>query len=464
MTKFTAVILAAGEGTRMKSNTPKVLHKVCGRPMLGHVINAAKDAGAFKIIAVVGKGAEEVKQYFQDSDVEFVLQEKQLGTGHALMQARQSADADSLLVVLCGDMPLITGEQIASMVKYHADHKADATVMTAELEDPTGYGRIIRDGEKVLAIREEKDASAEEKRILEINSGCYCFDAKLAFEALAEVKNNNSQQEYYLTDVVEILNKKGKSVMAYVNPDPIQISGINDRKQLAFAQEAMQKRVIEEHMKQGVTFINPNTVMVDCDVTIGRGTVVYPGTILEGKTSIGEGCTIIGGRIKDCRIGNHVEIVMSQIQESEIEDGVKIGPYCNLRPGCRLSVDVKVGDFVELKNTKVGQGSKIPHLSYVGDATIGKKVNIGAGTIFVNYDGYKKHPTVVEDNAFIGCNSNLIAPVTIKEGSFVAAGSTITKDVPENALGIARAKQENKLGWVSKRKKKFEGGKNDNGK
>jgi len=464
MTDFTAVILAAGEGTRMKSKTPKVLHKVCGVPMLGHVIRAAKDAGASKVIAVIGKGAEEVKQYFQDSDIEFVLQETQLGTGHALMQAQEAAKESSLIVVLCGDMPLITGESIASMVKYHIDHNADATVMTAELDEPTGYGRIIRDGEKVIAIREEKDASEEEKAIKEINSGCYCFDTKLVFEALVEVKNNNAQKEYYLTDVVEVLNEKMKSVMAYINPDAMQVSGINDREQLAFAQKVMQERILKKHMKEGVTFIDPSNVMVDYDVTIGRDTVIYPGTFLEGDTSVGEGCTIIGGRIKNSKIGDDVEIVMSQIQESFIDSGVKIGPYSNLRPGCRIAAGAKIGDFVELKNTALGEGSKVPHLSYVGDAQIGKKVNIGAGVIFVNYDGYKKHKTVVGDRAFIGCNSNLIAPVTIKEDSFVAAGSTITKEVPEDSLAIARSRQENIPGWVSKRRKKFEGGNDSNAK
>jgi len=464
MRDFVAVILAAGEGTRMKSNTPKVLHKVCGVPMLAHVVRAAKDAGASKVIAVVGKGAEEVKQYFQDTDIEFVLQERQLGTGHALLQARGAAEGISLLVVLCGDMPLITGESIRAMVKYHIDHNADATVMTAEMDDPTGYGRILRDGEKVIGIREEKDASDEEKRIREINSGCYCFDTKLVFEALTEIKNDNVQKEYYLTDVVEILNNKMKSVVAYVIPDAVQISGINDREQLAFAQKAMQQRIIRKHMKQGVTFIDPANVMVDYDVTIGRDTVIYPGTFLEGNTSIGEGCTIIGGRIKNSKIGDHVEIVMSQIQESFVDSEVKIGPYANLRPGCHISVGAKIGDFVELKNTTLGEGSKVPHLSYVGDARIGKKVNIGAGVIFVNYDGYNKYQTVVEDRAFIGCNSNLIAPVTIRKDSFVAAGSTITKEVPEDSLAIARSKQENKPGWVSKRRKKFEGGKDSDAK
>jgi bifunctional UDP-N-acetylglucosamine pyrophosphorylase/glucosamine-1-phosphate N-acetyltransferase len=337
MTDLTAVILAAGEGTRMNSSIPKVLHKICGIPMLGHVISAAKEAGTSRIIVVVGKNAQAVKQHFQDSDIEFVLQKEQLGTGHALMQARETVKSDGPLMVLCGDMPLITGENLASIVSFHVEQEADATVMTARLDDPTGYGRIIRYGEQVTSIKEEKDASDEEKRISEINSGCYCFNATMVFEALTQVENNNAQGEYYLTDVVQILNTRKRKVLAYENPDPLEIRGVNDRQQLAFAQKVMQQRIIKDHMKRGVSFINPAGVLIDRDVSIGRDTVVYPGTLLEGKTEIGENCTIIGGRIKDSKIGDYVEIVMSQIQDSVIEDGVKIGPYSNIQSGCYIS-------------------------------------------------------------------------------------------------------------------------------
>ncbi|MDN5312125.1 MAG: bifunctional UDP-N-acetylglucosamine pyrophosphorylase / glucosamine-phosphate N-acetyltransferase [Thermoanaerobacteraceae bacterium] len=464
MTDFTAVILAAGEGTRMKSDTPKVLHKVCGMTMLGHVINAARKAGASKVTVVVGRGADEIKRAFEGQNIEFAIQTEQKGTGHALMQAKEAVRGSSLLMVLYGDMPLVTAESIAAMVKFYRERKPAATVMTARVQDPTGYGRIIRDGDRVTAIREEKDASPEEKAITEINSGFYCFDGALVFEALSKVKNDNRQGEYYLTDVVEIFNNEGRDVLAFEIGDPLELSGINDRGQLAYAQGIMQRRIIEHWMREGVTFINPDTCIVDVNVKIGRDTVIYPGVFLEGGTQIGEGCTVIGSsRIKDSEIGNYVEIVMSQIQESIIGDGVKIGPFANLRPGCHISEGAKIGDFVELKNAKVDTGSKVPHLSYVGDAVIGKKVNIGAGTIFVNFDGYKKHQTVVEDGAFIGCNSNLIAPVTIKSGSYVAAGSTITYEVPADSLAIARARQENKIGWAEKRKKKIEGGNQKNG-
>lgn len=465
MEHFTAVILAAGEGTRMKSDTPKVLHKVCGLPVLTHIIEATRRAGAEKIVVVVGKDAEEIKEVYAKNDIEFVVQKERKGTGHALMQAESAAQGSSHLVVLYGDMPLVTAESIEEMAKLHREQKAAATVMTAKVSDPTGYGRIIREGNRVLDIREHKDATPQERTINEINAGFYCFDTSLVFSALLKVENKNRQGEYYLTDVIKILNMEKKQVIAFELEDPEELHGINDRRQLAQVQKLMQKKIIEGWMEKGVTFINPDTCMVDFEVEIGRDTVIYPGVILEGSTKIGEGCSIIGPcRIKDTIIGNCCEIIMSQIDECILDEGIKVGPYSNLRPGCKLASRVKVGDFVELKNAKVGEGTKIPHLSYVGDGILGKDINIGAGVIFVNYDGYKKHQTVVEDNAFVGCNSNLIAPVTVKAGSYIAAGSTITKEVPEDSLAIARARQENKVGWASKRRNIIEGGTKGNGK
>ncbi|MFO7151894.1 MAG: bifunctional UDP-N-acetylglucosamine diphosphorylase/glucosamine-1-phosphate N-acetyltransferase GlmU [Bacillota bacterium] len=456
---FAAVVLAAGEGTRMKSEVPKVLHKICGVPMLGHVISQAKKAGAKRVIVVVGRGAEEVKRAFAEQEVEFVLQAEQKGTGHALMQAEDAVKSEDTVLVLYGDMPLITAETLKSLFEFHARNQAAATVMTARVKDPSGYGRVIKEGNRVLAIREEKDASPEERAIDEINSGIYCFNREKVFNALEQVNNDNVQGEYYLTDVVEILNRQGEKVLAFEAQDPDEVQGVNDRNQLAQAQAIMQKRIIRSLMARGVTFLNPDTCVVDEGVEIGRDTVIYPGVILEGKTRIGEGCTIVGyTRIIDSVVGNRVEITMSHIRESVVEDGVKIGPFVNLRPGTHLMAGVKVGDFVEIKNSKVGENSKVPHLSYVGDADIGRNVNIGAGVIFVNYDGFKKHRTVVEDGAFIGCNSNLVAPVRIGQGSYVAAGSTVTKDVEEGALAIARSRQENKPGWVKKRKEREGGG------
>jgi len=465
MEDFTAVTLAAGEGTRMKSDTPKVLHKVCGQPILTYILQAARRAGAQKTVVIVGKGADKIKEFYAKDDIEFVVQHEQKGTGHALMQAENAVKDSSHIVVLYGDMPMITAESIEGMVRFHQEQKAAATVMTAKVLDPTGYGRVIRQGNKVLDIREHKDATPKEREINEINAGFYCFDTSLVFSALAKVKNNNRQGEYYLTDVVKILNQDEKQVAAFELKDPDELHGINDRRQLAQVQKLMQRKIIEGLMERGITFINPDTCMVDYNVQIGRDTIIYPGVILEGHTQIGQGCNIIGPcRIKDTVIGDFCEIVMSQIDECILDEGVKVGPYSNLRPGCKLSLKVKVGDFVELKNTKVDEGTKIPHLSYVGDAVLGKHINIGAGVIFVNYDGYKKHQTVVEDDAFVGCNSNLIAPVTIKAGSFIAAGSTITKEVPEDSLAIARARQENKIGWAVKRRNKLEGGTKGNGK
>jgi len=459
MEQFTAVILAAGEGSRMKSNTPKVLHKICGVAMLDHVVRAARLAGAEKIVVVVGQGADEIRQAFRDEDIEFVLQQEQKGTGHAVLQAKNAVCGSSRFVVLYGDMPLVTEKSIRDMVAFHQKQGADATVMTAKVDDPTGYGRIIKQGDRVLAIREEKDASTEERAISEINAGFYCFDTSLVLSALSKVGNDNQQGEYYLTDVVEILNQDNNKVMAYEIEDPQELNGVNNRKQLAIAQAILQKRIVEKHMNHGVTFINPDSSVVDVDVKIGQDTVIYPGVILEGNTEIGENCTIVGpSRIINTIVEDCVEINISQINDSTIETGVKIGPFTNIRPGCNIGPSVKVGDFVELKNTKVGKGTKVPHLSYVGDAVLGENINIGAGVIFVNYDGCKKHQTIVEDNAFIGCNSNLIAPVTVKAGSYVASGSTINREVPEDSLAIARNRQENKIGWVKKRRNKYEGG------
>lgn len=458
MSNFTAVILAAGEGTRMKSDTPKVMHKICGVPMLEHVIRASRDAGASKIVVVVGKHKDIIIDAFRDyKDTEFVIQEEQKGTGHALMQARKAVGENSLITVLYGDMPVVTPESISAMVEFHKNKDAAATVMTAKVADPTGYGRIIGEGDKVLLIREEKDATPEEKAIKEINSGFYCFESSVAFDALEKIDNNNKQGEYYLTDIVEVLNGENKDVIAFRLQDPDELSGVNDRCQLAHVQQLIQKKIIKKHMENGVTFLNPDNTLVDIDVEIGKDTIIYPGVILEGKTKIGQGCTIIGAsRIIESNIGDDVEIVSSQIQYSSISDNVKIGPFSHIRPDCNIGPNVKIGDFVELKKTKVGDGTKIPHLSYVGDSTVGSKINIGAGVIVVNYDGYEKHPTVIEDGAFIGCNSNLIAPAHIGADSFVAAGSTITQEVPEGSLAIARGRQVNKKDWVKKRRQKIE--------
>lgn len=464
MTDFTAVILAAGEGTRMKSKLPKVMHPICGVSMLGHVIDAAKAAGAKEVVVVVGVGADDIKKAFSREGVYFVLQAEQKGTGHALLQARESVSASERIAVLCGDMPLVRAESIAGMVKAHTQTGASATVMTACVENPTGYGRIIKEGDKVLYIKEEKDATAEEKAIDEINAAFYCFDTKKVFDALEKIGKGNVQGEYYLTDVAGILNSEGHDVRAFKIEDPGELQGVNSHRQLFAARETMQRRITENLMDLGVTFINPGNTTVDKGVKIGSDTVIYPGVMLLGETVIGEGCTIFGpSLIRNSVIDDDAEIRMSQIDESHIGEGVKVGPFVNIRPGTDIGPKAKIGDFVEIKNTKIGEGTKVPHLSYVGDAVLGKGINIGAGVIFVNYDGYGKYKTVIEDDVFIGCNSNLIAPLHIDKKSYVAAGSTITKDVPEGSLGIARARQENKQGWVEKRNRILKGGTEGNG-
>lgn len=451
-----SIILAAGEGTRMKSKLPKVLHKICGKPLLSHVINAAKASGIDKNIVVIGNGSDIVRDSIKE-DVYFVEQPigegVPYGTGFAVMQAKNYIEDDSQVIILYGDTPLITSSTINSIIKFHREGNYDATVLSADFDDPTGYGRIIRDSNgNVAAIVEHKDASEEERKIKEINSGIYCFNGKSLKLALDRLNNNNAQKEYYITDAIEILNGLGQKVGGYKILDSEEIFGVNSRIQLAEAEKIMRRRINNFHMANGVTIVDPDNTYISADVSIGRDTIIYPGAIIEGKTVIGEDC-IIGqnSRIVDSIIGNSVEIQISTILESKIDDNSHIGPYAYLRPNSHIGKNVKIGDFVEVKNSKIDDNSKASHLSYIGDAIVGKGVNIGCGAVFVNYDGKKKHQTIVKDNAFIGCNVNLISPVEIEEGAYIAAGSTITEKVPRGSLSIARARQVNKEGWVEKR-------------
>lgn len=448
-----AVILAAGKGTRMKSDLPKVLHGVCGIPMISHVLEAAREAGSENTIVVVGFGGDQVAQAI-DGRGEIVFQHDQLGTAHALHQAARSLGGfDGDILVLCGDTPLVSAQILNKMIAAHRDSGAYATVLTARLDNPFGYGRIIRDKEgMLLKIVEQKDASPEELQVKEINTGIYCFRAEGLFESLALLKPDNAQGEYYLPDLIGLYKGQGKRVAAVPGADPVEIMGVNDRSQLALAREAMGRRINTEIMLAGVTMVDPSSVYIDIDVKIGRDTVIYPGTVIQGGTVIGEGCAIGPfSQVISARIGDNVTVRQSIIEDSDIGSGSTIGPYSYIRPGCVLEGQVKVGDFVELKKVKIGRGSKVPHLSYVGDAVIGEKVNVGAGTITCNYDGEKKWTTVVEDNAFIGSNTNLVAPVRVGRGAVTGAGSTITKDVPEDALGVARGVQKNISNW-SRRK------------
>lgn len=452
MTNVFAVILAAGQGTRMKSKLYKVLHPVCGKPMVEHVIDHIGSLDVERIVTVVGHGAELVKETLGNKS-EYVLQAEQLGTAHAVQQAEPIlGDLQGTTLVVCGDTPLIRPETMQALFAHHEAQHAKATILTAVADNPTGYGRIIRDADgQVAQIVEQKDASAEQQLVKEINTGTYCFDNQALFEALKQVKNDNAQGEYYLPDVIEILQKQGEVVAAYVTDNFDETLGVNDRFALSQAEELMRARINERHMRNGVTIINPASTHISADAVIGSDSVLLPGVIIEGKTVIGEDCKIgPNSHIVDSHIGNGTTIHSSVVLNSQVGNETAVGPFAHLRPESSLGDHVKVGNFVEVKKSTLGDDTKVSHLSYIGDAEIGSNVNIGCGSITVNYDGKNKFKTTIEDDVFVGCNSNLVAPVTLKKGSFIAAGSTITKEVPENALAIARARQENKLGYVSK--------------
>lgn len=450
-----AIILAAGAGKRMKSKTNKVLHNLCGKPMVEHVIDACRSVGISRFYVVIGNDAEQVKAHLGDGYT-YVLQKEQLGTGHAALQVSPYYQHEPSVFVLCGDTPLITGATLQRMQQVHKVADADVTVLTAVLPNPGDYGRILRDDNgQVCGLVEAKDATPEQLAIKEINTGFYCFRAEKLFEALSRLTNDNAQGEYYLTDVIASLYQRGCRIASCLLEDSREALGINDRVRLAEAEGIMRQRIRQQLMLAGATFLQPESCLVDAEVTVGPDTIIYPGVILEGKTTIGRDCVIgPNTHLVDCQVGDGVSIEHSVARQSTIGDNCTIGPYAYLRPQTALAAGVKVGDFVELKNSQIGAGSKIPHLSYVGDATIGAGVNVGAGTIFVNYDGRQKHRTLVEDGAFIGCNSNLVAPVQIGKNAYVAAGSTVTKDVPADALAVARSRQENKEGWVARRRQK----------
>ncbi|WP_332633210.1 bifunctional UDP-N-acetylglucosamine diphosphorylase/glucosamine-1-phosphate N-acetyltransferase GlmU [Halalkalibacter flavus] len=447
-----AVILAAGQGTRMKSKLYKVLHPVCGKPMVQHVVDQVSSLGFEEKVAVVGFGAEVVQQQLGE-EVSYAVQEEQLGTGHAVMQAASMLEGkEGTTVVLCGDTPLLTAETIDQLLTCHDKEKAKATILTAVASDPTGYGRVIRNKEGLVErIVEHKDATEEERGVTEINTGTYCFDNVALFEALQKVGNDNVQGEYYLPDVIEILQKSGETISAYQTPSFNETLGVNDRVALAEAEVIMKRRINNHWMKQGVTIIDPNNTYISTEASIGQDTVLYPGTVILGTTTIGDDC-IIGPNteIKDSKIGDGTNIRQSVVYNSEVGNTVTIGPFAHVRPDSTISDDVRIGNFVEVKKSVMGQGSKASHLSYIGDAEVGKDVNFSCGAVTVNYDGKNKFKTVIEDGAFIGCNANLIAPVTVGKDALVAAGSTITDDVPSQSLSIARARQTNKSDYLKK--------------
>ncbi|MGB4504237.1 MAG: bifunctional UDP-N-acetylglucosamine diphosphorylase/glucosamine-1-phosphate N-acetyltransferase GlmU [Syntrophaceticus sp.] len=453
-----AVILAAGQGKRMRSDIPKVLHCVAGAPLVCHVLDAVEAAGITEIVVVIGQGAEMVRETLSDKDYTFAVQEKQLGTGDAVLKALPylSGECQEVLVV-CGDTPLLRSETLEKLVRSRRDTGSSAAVLTSIFDDPKGYGRVIRTEDNMVeAIVEESDATIEQKRIQEINTGSYAF-AREALEAtIHHIQPDNKQGEYYLTDCIHLLRKAGQPVTAVV-ASTAETAGINTRRQLAEAERILRERECLRLMDEGVTIYDPSTTYIDKGVQVGQDTVIYPFTFLEGKTIVGKGCVLgPGTRLCSAVLGNGVSIQYSVVVESTIGDQCQIGPYAYLRPGNILADQVKVGDFVELKKTSVGSGSKIPHLSYIGDTIMGARVNIGAGTITCNYDGSHKHKTCIEDGAFIGSNTNLVAPVSVGKDAMIGAGSTITKDVPPASLAVERSKQTVVPNLGQKKRKKGE--------
>lgn len=452
-----SIVLAGGQGKRMKSKLYKVLHPVCGKPMVGHVVDTLEKLEASRRVVIVGHGADAVKEYLGNR-VEYALQAEQLGTGHAVLQAKELLqNEDGITLVVCGDTPLVREETLRRMCELHREGGAAATVLTADMPNPFGYGRIIRGAHgEVTGIVEQKDCTPEQALIQEINTGTYCFDNRKLFAALKQVTNDNAQNEYYLTDVIRILKDQGETVLAWKTDDLAEAAGVNDRVALAQAERLMRERIVREHMLGGVTIIDPQHTYIEKDVRIGADTVLLPGCVIKGRTVIGTDCVIgPNADLTDSIIGSGVHVKHSVLLEAEVGNDVNIGPFAYLRPGAKLGDHVKVGDFVEIKNAVIGEGSKVPHLSYVGDARVGKHVNIGCGAITANYDGFNKSMTEIDDDAFIGSNSNLIAPVKVGKGAYVVAGSTITHDVGDDDLAIARERQVNKAGYAAKLRSRF---------
>lgn len=447
-----AIILAAGEGKRMRSDIPKVLHKVCGKEMVNHVIDTMRKSGFQDVNVIIGKGAEQVKAATEKKEVKYSYQLEQKGTGHAVMCAKDFLlGKQGNVVVFTGDAPLIKEDTVKKLLEYSEKGSYSAVILTSQVENPKGYGRIVRINGEVERIVEHKDCNADELKINEINAGMYSFNIESLLESLSKLNNNNAQGEYYLTDIIEILKGEGKLVGAMII-DNIETLGVNSRVELAEAERIFRERINLKHMENGVTFIDPKATYIDSDIEIGPDTIIYPGNILQGNTVVRDGCVLYpNNRIVDSYIGKDVTIQSSVILSSQIGEGTTVGPYAYVRPESNIGSHVKIGDFVEIKKSTIGDNTKVSHLTYIGDAEVGRNCNFGCGTITVNYDGKKKYKTIVGNNAFIGCNSNLVAPVIIKDNSYIAAGSTITQEVPEGSLAIARARQINIDGWVKRK-------------
>lgn len=446
--KLKTLILAAGKGTRMKSDMPKVIHKVNGVPMITKIIDTLSGLNPEENILILGHKKEEVLKVVGEN-CDYVLQTEQLGTGHAVIQAKEKLkEYDGDVMILCGDTPLLRESTLRSLYNYHKESGAVTTILTSIYDNPFGYGRIVKENGLVKAIVEEKEANEEVKKIKEVNAGVYCFNSKELFKALDKIDNNNEKGEYYLTDVIGIQVSENKKVQSFILEDKMEILGVNSKVELAQAGKVLRDRKNRELMEEGVILIDPETTYVEESVKVGRDTILYPGVVLQGKTVIGENCEIIGNsRIIDSTLGNNIRVESSVIEESILEDGVTMGPFAHIRPKSLLKEKVHIGNFVEVKKSTLEKGVKAGHLTYLGDAQVGENTNIGAGTITCNYDGVNKFKTVIGKDAFIGSDSMLVAPVNIGEKALIGAGSVITKDVPSNSLAVSRSKQIIKTDW-----------------
>lgn len=445
--KIKSLILAAGKGTRMNSNLPKVIHKVNGIPMVKKILSELKKINIEENILILGHKKELILEKLDD--IKYVVQREQLGTGHAIMQAKEMLrDYDGDIMILCGDTPLLKSETLKKMYEYHKKQEAVTTLLTSLYENPFGYGRIIKENEKVIGIVEEKEATEEIKKVKEVNAGVYCCDSKELFKALEKITNNNEKGEYYLTDIIKIQVSENKKVSSFILEDNEEILGVNSKIDLAKASKVLRIRKNEELMKDGVILIDPENTYIEDMVKVGKDTILYPNVFLQGKTEIGKDCEIIGNtRIINSKLRDNVIIESSVIEESVIEERVTIGPFAHLRPKSHLKKEVHIGNFVEVKKSTLESGVKAGHLTYLGNATIGKDTNIGAGTITCNYDGKNKFDTNIGENVFIGSSTMLVAPLNIGDKALTGAGSVITKDVPANALAVERTKQLTKLKW-----------------
>ncbi|PRW63767.1 bifunctional UDP-N-acetylglucosamine diphosphorylase/glucosamine-1-phosphate N-acetyltransferase GlmU [Actinopolyspora mortivallis] len=454
------LVLAAGEGTRMKSATPKVLHRIAGRPLLEHAVRAAAGVAPDELSVVIGHGGQAVGEHLTrlrselDREITPVVQHEQLGTGHAVRCATEQRRPRGTVLVTYGDIPLLDAETLGSLLREHRRRGDAVTVLTAVVEDPHGYGRILRDHEgEVTAIVEQKDATPEQAAVPEINSGVYAFDAEFLTEALRLLSTDNSQGELYLTDVIEIARQRGRGTGALVCADNWLVEGVNDRVQLASVAAEYNRRLLRHWMREGVTVTDPSSVWVDGGVTLGRDVVLEPNVQLRGHTSVAEGAQVgPDTTLTDCVVATGARVVRTHGENAEVAPHASVGPFAYLRSGTRVGAEGKVGTFVEAKNAEIGAGSKVPHLSYVGDATIGEHSNIGAATVFVNYDGVAKHHTVIGSHARTGADNMFVAPVRVEDGAYTAAGSVITEDVPPGAMAVARGRQRNIEGWVAEKR------------